>query len=196
RRELILRLVVTLRDRTIFQALMVQFRHPMRQIFLFLLQSAKRIKDGHALGEHRAARKIDAILRKVAGDNALCGIDRPIVERLNLRQNLQQRRLPRTIRADNTNALLRRNQPIEIFKKNAGAEAFPGFGKLNHGELREDLQVNYKRARLSLPATQFSETMGEEIWQPSILKLNSRPTAGSQCPRNWRRKFPRAKQFR
>ena len=40
--------------------------------------------------------------------------------------------LPVPFAPDDADALLRRDQPVQVFKKDFGAEAFAGFGELNH----------------------------------------------------------------
>ncbi len=76
-----------------------------------------------------------AVLRQIARADALHGDDGAVIQRLDARQNFQQRGFAGAVAADNAGAFLGIDQPVEIFEKEFGAEAFPGSGKLNHASV-------------------------------------------------------------
>ena len=104
----------------------------MRQVFLFLFEGAKGVENRHAFGEDGTAGEVDAVLREVAGANAFGGVDAAVIEMLDSREDLEQGGFAGAIGANDADALFRRDEPVQVFKQDAGAEAFPGFGKLNH----------------------------------------------------------------
>ena len=59
--------LVAIRDRGIFGTGVVEFRHAVGEGLQFLLHRAHVVKDRHALGENSAARKSQAVLRKISG---------------------------------------------------------------------------------------------------------------------------------
>ena len=65
----------------------------------------------------------------------LGGDDAAVVERLDAAENLQQRGFAGAVRADQAHALVRSDEPVEIFEQELGAESFAGRGELDHGEL-------------------------------------------------------------
>ena len=47
-------------------------------------------------------------------------------------EHLEQRRFAGAVGADDADALVGRDQPVEVFEEDFGAEAFSGPGELNH----------------------------------------------------------------
>ncbi len=47
-------------------------------------------------------------------------------------EDLQQRRFARAVAADQASALVRRDQPVSVFKEEFLAESFAGGGELQH----------------------------------------------------------------
>ena len=81
-----------------------------------------------AFVEDGAPGERDAILRQIARADAFHHVDGAVVEPLDSGEHFQERRFAGAVGADDADALLRRDQPVEIFKKNFGSEAFPGGG--------------------------------------------------------------------
>ena len=121
-------MVVALRDLLVFEGLVIEFPHPVLQLFLLRFHGADVLEHRHAFIEHRATGEVDTILRQIARTNAFHPVDGAVVEAFNAGHYLEQGRLARPIAADNTDALLRRNEPVQVFKQCFGAEAFSGFG--------------------------------------------------------------------
>ena len=90
--------LVAIRDGGVFGTGVVEFRHAVGEGLQFLLHRADVIKDRHALGENRASRQSQAVLRKVAGGSSFGDGDRAVVERVHAGQNLHQRGLAGTVR--------------------------------------------------------------------------------------------------
>ena len=106
----------------------------MGEIFHLLLQRTQVAEHRHAFVEDGAAGELQAILRQVAEGRVLRRRDAAVVERLHAAQNLQQRRFSRAVGADQPNAFVRRDEPIQVVEQEFGAEAFAGGGELNHVE--------------------------------------------------------------
>jgi len=130
--------VVALGDLAVFVALVIEFRHATGEVFLFLFERAEGIENGHAFGEDGAAGEIDAVLREVAGADAFGGVDAAVIEVFDAGEDFEKRGFAGAVGADDADALLGRDEPVQVFKQDAGAEAFPGFGKLNHVGLWRD----------------------------------------------------------
>ncbi len=90
------------------------------------------VKDRKALVKNRPPRQLQSILRKIAAADALGARHRTVIERLQPGEHLQQRGFAAAVGADQTDAVLRRNQPIEVFEQEFRAKALAGPGQLNH----------------------------------------------------------------
>src|SRR5580704_2160490 len=87
----------------------------------------------HALGKNGTSRKREAVLRQISSSGAFGDDQRAVVERVQAGENLHQRGLAGAVRADQANAVVGRDEPVGVFKKEFVAETFSGAGKLNHG---------------------------------------------------------------
>ena len=87
---------------------------------------AQIVENSHAFGENGAARKRQTVLRQVSGDDPFRDGQRSVIERLHPADHLQQRGLAGAVGADKADAVLRRDQPVEIFEQEFVAEAFAG----------------------------------------------------------------------
>ncbi len=116
----------------VFGAAGVEFGHAARQVFLLRLQCAQAREHSHALGEDGAAGERKPFLGKVPdGDSFLRG-DGARIEALHPAQDLEQRGFPCAIGADDADAFVGCDQPVDRFKKDFGAVPFACPGELNH----------------------------------------------------------------
>ena len=104
---------------------MLKLRH-------LLLDRAQVGEHRHAFIEDGAAFKTKPILRQIAEGRVPGGDDRAVVERLEAGENFQQRGFTGAIRADQSDAGVRSDEPVKIFEEKFGAEAFTGGGELDH----------------------------------------------------------------
>ena len=110
----------------------IELGHAVRQLFLLLFERAQIVEDGHAFGEDGAAGEREAVLREVADAGALLGDHGAGIEAFDAGQHLEQRRFAGAVGADDAGALVGRDQPVGIFKKDFGAVAFACPGELDH----------------------------------------------------------------
>ncbi len=132
RAKLSFRLVKPLRHLRIFRARVIQFRHFRRERFLLFLERPQTREYRHALGKHRTAGEREPVLRQVADGHAFHERLGAAFERIDTRQNLEQRGFSRPVRAHNSRALVRSHQPIELFEQDFGTEALSRACELNH----------------------------------------------------------------
>src|SRR5271166_2234697 len=104
-------------SRANFTGSVIEFAHLVSEIFHLLLQRAEIAEDRHTFVEDGSTGELQAILRQVAVSRVLCGGDVAVVERLHAAKNLQQRRLTRAIGADQADAFVRRDQPIQVVEE-------------------------------------------------------------------------------
>ncbi len=64
----------------------------------------------------------------------LAEVMRAVVERLDAAEDFQQRGFAGAVGAHQPDAIVRRDEPVEIFEQELGAEAFAGRGELDHVE--------------------------------------------------------------
>ena len=137
----------------------IQFAHLVRQLFHLHFHLLQRSENRHAFGEDAAAGKREAVLRQVAGADAARDAERAVVERLHARQHFEQRGFAGAVRAHQSGAVLGRDQPVEIFKQQLGAEALAGAGKLNHLSLVsrffKSIAHGFPRLHSGSPTTMF-----------------------------------------
>ena len=133
RGEFGLDVVVAVDNLLVFRAGVVEFAHAAFEDLLLGFERADLVEDGKAFVEDGTAGEVDAVLREIAGADPLHDVERAIVEALNSGERFEQGGLAGAVRADDADALLRGEEPVEVLKKNFGAEAFAGFGELNHG---------------------------------------------------------------
>ena len=98
----------------------------------FALQVVELVEDGEALVEDGVAAEGEAVLREVAEGHALDAGELAVVEGFDAGEDLEQRGFARAVAADQAGALVRRDQPVDVFKEEFLAEAFAGGGELEH----------------------------------------------------------------
>ena len=113
-------------DLRVLGAVQVGLAHALRQLFHLAMHLVQIVKHRKTLVEDRPPRQLQPILRKISGADALGARNRAIIERLRAGQHLQQRGFAAAVRADQPDAILRSNQPIEIFEEEFRAKAFAG----------------------------------------------------------------------
>ena len=74
-------------------------------------------EDGHAFGKNRATRQREPILREVAGRDSSGSGDFAVVQGFQTCQNFHQGGLACAICAHQTEAVLRRDQPVHVLKQ-------------------------------------------------------------------------------
>ncbi len=107
----------------VFGAGRIQLRHLLGEVLHFAFHVVERREHRHAFGEDAAPGQRKPVLRKVSRADAAGHAERPVVERLDPRQHLQQRRLAGAVGAHQTRTVLGRDQPIQIFEQQLRAEA-------------------------------------------------------------------------
>jgi hypothetical protein len=110
----------------------VQFGNLPHETLHLLLHREQIAEHRHALGEHGASRKRQTVLRQVTGGDPLGEGDFAVIERLEARQHLEQGGLTRAVRTHQAHTIARRDEPIEVFKQQLGAETLSGRRKLDH----------------------------------------------------------------
>ena len=125
-------LLIAVGDVGILGARVVEFRHAPRQRLHLFFDGMKIVEHGHALGKDGAAGEGEAILRKVSGRDAFGAGDGAVVERLEPGQDFHHRGLAGAVRSDQTDARLRRNQPVGVLEQELVAIALAGAGELDH----------------------------------------------------------------
>ena len=106
----------------------VRVRHGVGQLLVFDFERADLVEDGEALVEDAAAGEREAILREVAEGHALGVGALAVVERLDAGEDLEQGGLAGAVAADKAGALIRRDEPVDVFKEEFWAESFAGCG--------------------------------------------------------------------
>ena len=133
RAEFMFEFLITVGDIGIGCAGVVQLRHAAsKRLHLFFHRMQPR-KHRHALRKNRLAAQRETILRQVTGGNTLGARDRAIVKGFQARQNFHDGRFTGAVGADQTNARLRRDQPVGVFEEKFVAIALARAGKLDHG---------------------------------------------------------------
>ncbi len=95
-------------------------------------QGVQVVEDGQALVEDGLAAQREAILREVAEGHALDAGELAVVEGLKAGEDLEQGGFAGAVAADKAGALVRRDQPVDVFKEEFLAEALAGGGELEH----------------------------------------------------------------
>ena len=62
----------------------------------------------------------------------LAAVDAAVIEPLDAGEDFEQRGFAGSVGADDADALFWRDEPVQVFKEDSGAEAFPGACQLNH----------------------------------------------------------------
>ena len=101
-------------------------------LFGLALEGVEVVEDGEALGENGLAAEGEAILREVAEGHAFDAGEGAVVEGFEAGEDFEQRGFAGAVAADETGALVRRDEPVGVFKEEFWAEAFAGSGELEH----------------------------------------------------------------
>ncbi len=92
----------------------------------FALELVEVVEDGEALGEDGFAAEGEAVLREVAEGDAFVAGDDAVVKGFDARENLEEGGFAGAVAADQAGALVRRDEPVRVFKEEFLAEAFAG----------------------------------------------------------------------
>ncbi len=98
------------------------------ELLVFSFERAELVEDREAFVEDGAAGEREAILRQVADGHAFDVGALAVVERLDAGEDLQQRGFAGAVAADEAGALIRCDEPVDVFKEEFWAEAFAGAG--------------------------------------------------------------------
>ena len=107
-------------------------RERVGDLFGLALQRVEMVEDGEALGKDGLAAEGEAVLRQIADGHALDTGQRAVVQVLQAGEDLEQRGFAGAVAADQAGALVRRDQPVGVFKEEFGAESLAGCGELKH----------------------------------------------------------------
>ena len=125
--KFVLEALVALGDLRVLGATLVELRHAPGELFHLLFHGAQFGEHRHAFGEHGAAGERQPILRQVAGADAFGAADGAVIETF-VPRDLQQRGFAGAVRAHETDAVARRDQPVSSFEQQLVAEALAGGG--------------------------------------------------------------------
>ena len=84
------------------------------------------VEDGEALGEDGFAAEGEAVLREVAEGHAFGAGELAVVEGLDAGEDFEEGGFAGAVAADEAGALIRRDEPVGVFKEEFLAEAFAG----------------------------------------------------------------------
>jgi hypothetical protein len=101
-------------------------------LFGLAFEGMEMVEDGEALGEDGLAAEGEAILREIAEGGAFDAGEGAVVEGLEAGEDLEQGGFAGAVAADEAGALVRRDEPVDVFKEELGAESFAGGGELEH----------------------------------------------------------------
>ena len=107
----------------------------MGEVFGFALEGVEVVEDGEALGEDGFAAEGEAVLREVAEGHAFDAGELAVVEGFDAGEDFEQGGFAGAVAADQASALVRRDEPVGVFKEEFLAEAFAGGGELEHSLL-------------------------------------------------------------
>ena len=108
--------------------LRVRVGHRVRELLVLDFEGADLVEDGEALVEDAAAGEREAVLREVAEGHALGVRALAVVEGLKAAEDLEQGGFAGAVAADKAGALIRRDEPVDIFKEEFWAESLAGGG--------------------------------------------------------------------
>ncbi len=145
--KFVLQTVIAVGHVGILRAGMIEFGDLMGERFQLAFHGMKFGKHRHAFGKHGAPGKREPILRQISCGRPLGDDERAVVEAVQAGENLHQRRLAGAVRAHQADAVVRRDQPVGVFKKKFVAETFSGAGKLDHGLDSSSHKTEYRVAR-------------------------------------------------
>jgi hypothetical protein len=101
-------------------------------LFGLALEGMEVVEYGEALGKDGLAAEGETILREVAEGHAFDAGELAVVEGLEAGEDLEQSGFAGAVAADEAGALVRRDEPVGVFKEELGAETFAGGGELEH----------------------------------------------------------------
>ncbi len=128
------------------------------------LHFTEAVEDGEALFEHGAPGQLQAVLRQVAGGDSLLHGALAGVERFESGEDAHERRFARAVGADQADAVLRRDEPGDVFEDDLRTEALAGADEADHGwtESGRWRRMRPPRASVSAPlstmTTPFTST--------------------------------------
>ncbi len=92
----------------------------------FVFEAAELVEDREAFLKDGLAAQVEAVLRKVAEGHALGAGESAIVEGLASGEDLEEGGFAGAVAADEAGALVRSDEPVDVFKEEFLAEAFAG----------------------------------------------------------------------
>ncbi len=135
-------------------------------LFGLALQRVQMVEDGEALGKDGLAAEGEAVLRQIADGHALDTGERAVVQGLQAGEDLEQRGFAGAVAADQAGALVRRDQPVGVFKQEFGAESLAGGGELKHQFLFSHLKRACEDGSYDAVVVQFGAVLLRARLQP------------------------------
>ena len=145
------------------------------ELFGFALEGVEVVEDGEALGEDGFAAQGEAVLREVAEGHAFDAGELAVVEGFDAAEDFEQRGFAGAVAADEAGALVRRDQPVDVFKEEFLAEAFAGGGELEHSLL-------FSHPKLGMLPVRTASALDVCIETPSYRWMRTRPSSSSTGP--------------
>src|ERR1017187_6881337 len=118
----------------------------MGDLFGLALQRVQVVEDGEAFGEDGLAAQGQAVLREIAEGRPFYLRKLPVVDGFEAGEDLQDGGLAGAVAADQAGALVRRDQPVDVFKEEFLAKALAGGRELEHSFLFSHLAAREVRA--------------------------------------------------
>ena len=87
------------------------------EVFGFALEGVEVVEDGEAFGEDGFAAEGEAVLREVAEGHAFDAGELAVVEGFDTGEDFEQGGFAGAIAADETSALVRRDEPVGVFEE-------------------------------------------------------------------------------
>ena len=105
---------------------MIELRHAAGEILHFLFHVAQIREDRHGLGKHSLSGQREAVLRQVAGADALGGAEGAVVEGFKPGQDFHHGGFASTVCSNQADTVAGRNHPVRSFKQELVAISFSG----------------------------------------------------------------------
>src|ERR1019366_4562261 len=104
----------------------------MGDLFGLALQRVQVVEDRQAFGKDGLASQGQAVLREIAEGRPFHPRKLPVVDGFEAGEDLQDGGLAGAVAADQAGALVRRDQPVDVFKEEFLAKALAGGRELEH----------------------------------------------------------------
>ncbi len=126
---------VALGGGVVLRAFVVQFRQLRGQPLDFALHLVQLVEDGEAFLEHRAAGKLQSLLRQVADADAARLLEGAVVQRFQSGEHLHQRGFTRAVGAHQRGLFVVADEPVGLKKQHPRAEPLAGILERKHESL-------------------------------------------------------------